>query len=37
MPTAEQCRAYAAHHKLLGADPNNSARRNSVLINISRS
>jgi hypothetical protein len=37
MPSPEQCRAYAAHHKTLGTDPKNSARRNSVLINISRS
>jgi len=37
MPTAEQCRAYAADHKLLGADPANSARRSNVLKSISNS
>jgi hypothetical protein len=37
MPSVEQCRAYAAHYKLLAADPKNSARRNSVLTSISRS
>jgi hypothetical protein len=37
MPTVEQCRAYAAEHKLLGADPRNSARRSAVLKSISRS
>jgi hypothetical protein len=37
MPTAEQCRAYATHHKTLGAHPMNSARRKTVLMNISRS
>ena len=37
MPTVEQCRAYAAEHKLLGADPRNSARLSSVLKNISHS
>ena len=37
MPTAEQCRAYAAEHKILGANPTNSARRTSVHANISRS
>src|SRR5258708_4633442 len=30
MPTAEQCRAYAAEHKLLGGDPRSSARRCAV-------
>ena len=37
MPSVEQCRAYAAEYKLLGAHPRNSARRSAVLINISRS
>ena len=37
MPTVEQCRAYAVEHKILGADPRNSARRSTVLMNISRS
>jgi hypothetical protein len=37
MPTVEQCRAYAAEHKILGANPRNSARRSTVLMNISRS
>jgi len=37
MPTAEQCRAYAAHHKTLAADPKNSIVRTNVLTNISRS
>jgi len=37
MPTVEQCQAYAAQHKVLAADPKNSARRKSVLINISHS
>jgi hypothetical protein len=37
MPTVEQCRAYAAEYKLLGTHPKNSARRSSVLKNISRS
>ena len=37
MPSVEQCRAYAAEHKILGADPRNSARRSAVLMNISRS
>jgi len=37
MPSAEQCRAYAAEHKILAANPNNSARRSAVLNNISRS
>ena len=37
MPTVEQCRAYAAKHKVLGADPKNSARRTAVLKNISHS
>jgi hypothetical protein len=37
MPTVEQCRAYAAEHKILGADPKNLARRSAVLMNISRS
>jgi hypothetical protein len=37
MPSVEQCRAYAAKHKILGADPRNSARRTTVLMNISRS
>ena len=37
MPSVEQLRAYAAEHKLLGANPRNSARRSAVLMNISRS
>ena len=37
MPSVEQCRAYAAEHKLLAANPRNSARRSAVLMNISRS
>ena len=37
MPTIEQCRAYAANYKTLGADPANSARRAAVLTSISRS
>ena len=37
MPSVEQCRAYAAEYKLLGAHPKNSARRSAVLTNISRS
>jgi hypothetical protein len=37
MPSAEQCRAYAAEFKILGADPRNTARRSAVLMNISRS
>jgi hypothetical protein len=37
MPTVEQCRAYAANYKTLGADPANSARRAAVLMGISRS
>jgi hypothetical protein len=37
MPTIEQCRTYAAEHKLLGADPRISARRSAVHKNISRS
>jgi hypothetical protein len=37
MPTVEQCRAYAANYKTLGADPANSARRSAVLMGISRS
>jgi hypothetical protein len=37
MPSVEQCRAYAAEHKILGADPANSARRSTVHRNISRS
>ena len=37
MPSVEQCRAYAADYKVLGADPRNSARRSAVLKNISRS
>jgi hypothetical protein len=35
MPTVEQCRAYAGEHKVLGANPNNSARRSAVLKHIS--
>jgi hypothetical protein len=37
MPSVEQCRAYAAEYKILGADPKNSARRSAVLVSISRS
>jgi hypothetical protein len=37
MPSAEQCLAYAARYRMLGADPKNSARRKTVLTNISRS
>ncbi|MET4513771.1 hypothetical protein [Bradyrhizobium sp. I1.7.5] len=37
MPTAEQFRVYAANYKILAADPTNSARRTTVLTNISRS
>lgn len=37
MPTIEQCRAYAAEHKILGGDPKNSARRSTVLLSISHS
>ena len=37
MPTVEQCRAYAAEHKILGANPRNAARRSTVLMNIPRS
>ena len=37
MHSVEQCRAYAAEHKILGADPRNSARRTTLLMNISRS
>jgi hypothetical protein len=37
MPSVEQCRAYAAERKILGANPRNSARRSTVLMNISRS
>jgi hypothetical protein len=37
MPTAEQCRAYAAQHKMLAANSKNSARRTTVLLSISKS
>ena len=37
MPSIEQCRAYAAEYKILGAHPKNSARLSTVLRNISRS
>jgi hypothetical protein len=37
MPTVEQCKAYAAEHKILAANPTNSPRRSTVLRNISRS
>lgn len=37
MPTAEQCKAYAAEYKALAADQTNSARRSSMLRSISRS
>lgn len=36
-PSGEQCRAYAAEYKLLGKHPSNSARRSTVLTNISHS
>jgi len=37
MPSAKQCRAFAAEYKKLAIDPNNSARRSSVLKSISNS
>ena len=37
MPTIEQCRAHAAEYKILGKEPQISARRSSVLLGISRS
>jgi hypothetical protein len=37
MLPVEQCRAFAAECKVLAADPRNSARRSTVLTNISRS
>jgi hypothetical protein len=37
VPTVEQCRTYAAEYKILGNDQRISARRSSVLLNISRS
>jgi hypothetical protein len=37
MPTIEQCRTYAEEYKTLGMDQQNSARRSSVLMSISRS
>ena len=37
MPSVEQCMAYAAEYKIMGANPENSARRSAVLRNISRS
>jgi hypothetical protein len=37
MPSVEQCRAFAAQYKKLAVDPRNSARRSTVLMNISRS
>ena len=37
MPTVEQCRTYAAEYKTLGKDRHISARRSSMLLNISRS
>ena len=37
MPTVEQCRAYAAEYKILGNDQQNSARRSTVRLSISRS
>ena len=37
MLTIEQCRAYAAEYKILGKDRQNSARRSTVLLGISRS
>jgi len=37
MPSVERCIAYAAEYKILGKDPNNSARKSSVLANISHS
>jgi hypothetical protein len=35
--TVQQCRTYATEYKILGKDPHNSARKSSVLKNISRS
>jgi hypothetical protein len=37
MPSIEQCRSFAAQYKKLAVDPRNSARRSTVLMNISRS
>ena len=37
LPTAEQCKAYAAEYKILGNDGQISARKSSVLLGISRS
>jgi hypothetical protein len=37
MPTIEQCRTYAEEYKVMGKDQHNSARRSSVLLNISHS
>ena len=37
LPSVEQCRAYAANYKILGADPTNSSRRTTVLTSISHS
>jgi|HubBroStandDraft_6_1064221.scaffolds.fasta_scaffold1629368_2 hypothetical protein len=36
-PSIEECRALAAEYKKLASDANNSARRSSVLRNISNS
>jgi hypothetical protein len=37
MPSIEQCRFYAAKYKELGSNPDNSARRSTLLTSISRS
>jgi hypothetical protein len=37
VPTVEQCRKHAAEYKVLGKDQKISARRSTVLLNISRS
>jgi hypothetical protein len=36
VPTIEQCKTYASKYKALGKDQQNSARRSSVLLSISR-
>lgn len=37
VPTIAECTSYAARFKDLGHDPENSGRRSSVLLSISRS
>jgi hypothetical protein len=37
MPTAEQCKAYAAEYQRLGQETDISPQRATLLINISRS